>query len=420
MGDFFIQPDECIKQVENLKQVKAKLQSAKQQIEALRKEISRTQTDETLSRALQSVADELKAQETTSEAMGNALNTIVGLYKKTDGELEFKEQYLTTKQKNNKTDADSLDQWLDPDYKLSKEEKKKTKDMLDDYFAEGTTAKNLLDTNNPNYAMVFRNSMSDAELAQYQKMIALRNKTGLLSSITAGILGGTFLGSLQDMLNEYLSKAEGYTFLDTSKSSSLYANSLSQHKLGTLAGAFAANVALWELGSEALGGISKTLKGGGKVAESTLETGSKAAENVIEGSGNAVKGKGAFNGEVANGEGFGKLANKEITVTQKGLDKVKTHISNNGFDAPENSAMINRIEAALKNGEKITGADASYYMHELKESTLMSKGLLYEEAHVAALETYQVSPFSVYHPEVIQLNPSAWGKSWFNFWEIKK
>ena len=160
---------------------------------------------------------------------------------------------------------------------------------------------------------------------------------------------------------------------------------------------------------------------GPKVSAKGVEEGAgKAVKVAGEGSGNAVKGKGAFNGEVANGEGFGKLANKEITVTQKGLDKVKNHISNNGYDAPENSAMINRIETALKNGEKITGADASYYMHELKESTLMSKGLSYEEAHVAALETYQVSPFSVYHPEVIQQDPSAWGKPWFNFWGIKK
>ena len=282
MGDFFIQPDECNQQAENLKQVKAKLERARQQIAELRKEISRTQTDETLSRALQSVEDELKSQENAAEAMGTALITIVGLYKKTDGGLEFKEQYLSAKPKNQKTDSDSLDQWLDSDYKLTKEEKKKAKDMLDDYFAEGTTARKLLDENNPNYVMVLRNSMSNAELEQYQKMIALRNKTGFLSSITAGILGGTFLGSLQDMLTEYLSKPEGYTFLDTSKSSSLYANSLSQHKLGTLTGAFAANVALWELGSEALGGICKTLKGGGKVAEGTIETGSKAAENVIE------------------------------------------------------------------------------------------------------------------------------------------
>lgn len=166
----------------------------------------------------------------------------------------------------------------------------------------------------------------------------------------------------------------------------------------------------------AVGSVGNNQSGGKKpAAEETYNRGSGT-----KGAGDAVKGKGAFNGEVSNGEGFGKLANKEITVTQKGFDKVKNHISSNGFDAPENSAMINRIETALNNGEKLTGADASYYMHELKESTLMGTGLPYEEAHAAALETYQVSPFSVYHPEVIQQNPSAWGKQWFNFWGIKK
>ena len=286
MGEFYIQPGECSRQAESLKQIKVKLESARQQIAELRKEISHTQTYETLSRALQSVEDELKVQETASEAMGNALNTIVGLYKKTDGGLEFKEQYQTAKQKNKTAGSGCLDQWLNPDYKLSAEEKKKARDMLDDYFAEGTTARELRDLNNSNYAAVLRNSMSDEELKQYQKMIALSNKMGSLSSIAAGILGGTFLGSLQDLLNEYLFKAEGYTFLDTSRTSSFYANSLKQNKLGTLAGAFAANVALWELGSEALGGIWKTVKGGGKVAGDMIESGSRAAENVVESSAN--------------------------------------------------------------------------------------------------------------------------------------
>ena len=88
----------------------------------------------------------------------------------------------------------------------------------------------------------------------------------------------------------------------------------------------------------------------------------------------SIKGKGAYNGEVASGEGFGKLADKEINVTQKGLDRVKNNISSNRFDCEENSGMISRIENALNKGEKITGADASYYMHELKESSLMSTG----------------------------------------------
>jgi len=147
---------------------------------------------------------------------------------------------------------------------------------------------------------------------------------------------------------------------------------------------------------------------------------SEVDEKTFKGAGGPADGEGAFNGDVTDGGGFGKLAEKEINVSQKGLDKVKNHIKNNGFEAPENSAMIERIEKAMMNGEKLTGADASYYMHELKESTLMSQGLSYDAAHIAALETYKVSPFSVYHPEVILKDPSAWGKPWFEFWEITK
>ena len=138
------------------------------------------------------------------------------------------------------------------------------------------------------------------------------------------------------------------------------------------------------------------------------------------GSKSPATGKGGFNGNVGDGSGFGKLEDITINVTEKGLSKIKNHIKSNGFDAPENTAMIERIEKAMKNGEKISQADASFYMHELKESTLMSKGMLYEEAHAAALATYEVSPFSVYHPDIITQNPSSWGKPWFDFWGIKK
>jgi hypothetical protein len=43
--------------------------------------------------------------------------------------------------------------------------------------------------------------------------------------------------------------------------------------------------------------------------------------------------------------------------------------------SPVNTAMINRIESALKNGENITGADASFYLHELKEASLMNENI---------------------------------------------
>jgi len=71
--------------------------------------------------------------------------------------------------------------------------------------------------------------------------------------------------------------------------------------------------------------------------------------------------------------------------------------------------MINRIESALKNGQPITGADASFYMHEVAEATMMQKGIPYEVAHEAVLQKYNVSPYSVHHPEVIQQF-----SEWFN------
>ena len=114
-----------------------------------------------------------------------------------------------------------------------------------------------------------------------------------------------------------------------------------------------------------------------------------------------VIGKGAYNGNLSTGKGLGKLEGLEIKVTDEGLDIVKKHITENGFEAYENTAMIQRLTDSMNAGQKVSGADASYYMHELREATFMKDGMLYESAHSAALEYYYVSPFSVYHPDVI-------------------
>lgn len=64
--------------------------------------------------------------------------------------------------------------------------------------------------------------------------------------------------------------------------------------------------------------------------------------------------------------------------------------------------MIARLKQALANGEKITDGDASFYMHEIAEATMMDHGMSYREAHTLVLKKYDVSPFSVYSPEVIK------------------
>jgi hypothetical protein len=97
---------------------------------------------------------------------------------------------------------------------------------------------------------------------------------------------------------------------------------------------------------------------------------------------------------------------------------VEQHLQQFGPFEP-NSAMIGRLRGALQNGERITGADASFYMHELNEATMMGRGIPYEAAHQAALNRFGVPPYSVYHPDVITANPGLFNQNWKNFWGLK-
>ena len=142
-------------------------------------------------------------------------------------------------------------------------------------------------------------------------------------------------------------------------------------------------------------------------------------DDVLEDSSGIKRGSGTSNGLIK--EGLGKISGKEYTVTEKGIENVRKYLTEQGFiEDYENQAMLKRLENALANGQKITGADAVFYTHELKEAQLVLSGMEQTVAHQAALNYYGVSPFSVYHPEVIQLQPGWWNKAWFDFWNIER
>ena len=135
--------------------------------------------------------------------------------------------------------------------------------------------------------------------------------------------------------------------------------------------------------------------------------------------GDSIEGKGAYNSDVStDGVGFGKLKDKEINPSQKGIDIVKQHLSGD-FSDPANDAMIARLENALASGQKLTGADAVFYLHEIYESTLMKGGMDYDSAHAATLLKYGNSPFAVYHPEVISAYPDRFNFNFARFWGIE-
>jgi RHS repeat-associated protein len=147
---------------------------------------------------------------------------------------------------------------------------------------------------------------------------------------------------------------------------------------------------------------------------------------LLKGAGTAFAGEagralatGAFSEGARGGTGLGLLAGKEIRVSERGLQMIEQHLTRFG-SIPENEAMLARLRDALAQGRRITGADASFYLHEANEATLMGRGIGYDAAHASALSKYGVSPFSVYHPDVIQSLPNQFNENWFVFWGISK
>lgn len=115
---------------------------------------------------------------------------------------------------------------------------------------------------------------------------------------------------------------------------------------------------------------------------------------------------------------FGILACEEYIVEPEKLEIVKKHISQFPEYLP-NMKMIQRLQQALDSGNTISGADASFYFHELKEAELMEKGYDWYTAHPKAIEYYAVSPFSLYHPDVIQAYPEDFNRNWRKAWGIE-
>ncbi|MBI4510125.1 MAG: RHS repeat-associated core domain-containing protein [Deltaproteobacteria bacterium] len=131
-----------------------------------------------------------------------------------------------------------------------------------------------------------------------------------------------------------------------------------------------------------------------------------------------VAATGAFLPGAMGGSGLGKVARMSIRVSEKGLLMVERHLAQFG-NVPTNTAMVERLRDALSSGRRITDADASFYLHEIAEATMMGRGAAYEAAHAAALGKYLVSPFSVYHPAVISALPGYFNLAWRAFWGLE-
>ncbi|WP_197992832.1 MULTISPECIES: hypothetical protein [Nostocaceae] len=114
---------------------------------------------------------------------------------------------------------------------------------------------------------------------------------------------------------------------------------------------------------------------------------------------------------------LGNLTDQEYDVELEKLEIIRKHVSKFDYFLP-NQKMIERLQNAFNSSHKISGADASFYFHELKEAALMEEGYDWYTAHPMAIKYYGVSPYSLYHPEVIKAYPDDFNRNWRKAWGI--
>ena len=113
------------------------------------------------------------------------------------------------------------------------------------------------------------------------------------------------------------------------------------------------------------------------------------------------------------------IAASEVEITEAGLGEVETNLAR--YDPyPPNESMLARLRAALAGGTRLTGADAAFYQHELMESALIRQGIDKELAHQLAFEKLSMSPYAVYHPDVVMTYyPAHFNLNWLEYWGLK-
>lgn len=102
-----------------------------------------------------------------------------------------------------------------------------------------------------------------------------------------------------------------------------------------------------------------------------------------------------------------------VKVTSKNLNIVSNHVNSFGFDNA-NNAMLNRLSAS----SKVKGADARFFIHELKEAGLMAKGMPYKIAHAKSLAFYGHDKFGLYAKDVVRLFSSEFNEGFLKFWGL--
>lgn len=172
-----------------------------------------------------------------------------------------------------------IDTYLDPNYRMSKDEEKTAKSVVDKYFKENPKAKKVLQaaSSNPRRASKMREQMSEKERNEYDRITSLMNKTSNLSAYTYGLMNiMPFEETVMDKLGELEGGDSNYNY------SMQKQNVKTQSPLAFTGGDMTSKIAAYSVLGNALENIPALGQATNELGQS-MAFGNKAAGDAIGG-----------------------------------------------------------------------------------------------------------------------------------------
>lgn len=178
----------------------------------------------------------------------NTKKAIASKYGITEDEFDTAyDTYKDSKQSKNK----SIDTWLSPDYKMSKEDRAESKKITSDYFKNNKKAKALYNARNANETAAIMASMTPEDKEEYARMTSLENKTSALTSAYTGFMSAvpTYnrnYDKISKTVNENMGLKGDYSY------STAVENSGKQNKAAQIGGRLAGTAAMYGVANKVI------------------------------------------------------------------------------------------------------------------------------------------------------------------------
>lgn len=321
----------------------ADMKSLAQANDLMASQKSKRNTNNTLKQTnpLNKVASNGEKPKSVSKYVNNDTKNTLDM-SKAPASNSLKEPKLKTEKKSY-TNSSDVDKYIDPSYKMSKNETQRAKQIVSDYFDKNEKARKALQlsSSNPYQASKVRAQMTDKERKEYDKMTSLMNKSSDLSAYTYGLLNIVPFGNTaMNKLGEIAGGDSEYNYTAQKK------NVKEQSPLAYMGGDATSKLAAYMVLGKALGNIPVLNQATNEIGEAM----SFGREALGKGIGNVLRGNIA---DIILDTIPTEIENYQNGM--RGMDLVKDTLANEAINTVFNAGgeVLPQLFKAIKGGKNI-------------------------------------------------------------------